>query len=387
MALLSNQIITKEALAIISETSSLLPNITLDSAENLGTSGTNYIGIRKAVQINGRIDSNTFSAETLNEESANLALSRIFGADFSFSDSEMALTVQDFSYRYIKPAIKKIISNCEVAMFKDFLAGAGSTVFGTKATALDDLFQTSTQLELRSAGDERVFIGSPQLMEGIFKQGRGLFNDQSELAKQYKAGMAGTIGGQDVFSSARVPAYSLGAFVDGSVAVGMTEGSATITIAGLTAGGIKKGQAFTIAGCFELNPDTKDSLGTLFTFRASADSTAGVVVVQQKMFASGTDARRNCSAIISATVAVDILGSGSTIYQALSFDKSALIAKCVILDIPKGLDKGEVMTEDGLSVRFARDWDINTATWKCRLDIQVGWVVGTPTGVCGLVAS
>lgn len=387
MALLTNTIITKDALAIVAEKSSLLPNITLDQAQNVGSGASPYVQIRKAVQLNGRVDSATWSGETLNEESVALAVSHIYGADFSFTDSELALTVEDFSNRYVKPAVARIVSNCEKAMFKDVVANAGATVIGTKSTALDDLFAANTALEERSAGSDRKYIGTPKLVEGIMKQGRGLFNDASELAKQYKDGMAGSIGGFDVFSSNRMPAGAVGAFTDATVAVGMTEGSDTITIAGITAGQLLKGQAFTVAGCYELNPDTKDSLGTLFVFRCVEDSGSGSVKVQVKTYAGGTDARRNVSAIISASVAVDVLGGSTYILQGVAYDKAAIVAKFVELEKPKNTDIAETMTEENMSIRFARDWDIDSGAWKCRFDAQLGWAVAQPSHVVGILST
>lgn len=381
-ALLTNSLITKEALSVISEVSALIPNVTVQEVSNNGTGDNPYISLRKPAQLNGRVGSTTWSGEDIKEDSTALALTKVYGADFSFNDSEMALTIDMMRERYIEPAVRKIVSNLERDFYADALAYSGSRVTTTAGTALDSVFKARTALSNRGAlQGNRKYIANPDLMEGIVTQGRGLFQDATEISKQYKEGMAGVIGGFDIFESYRAPVLTVGAAVDGSVAVGMTEGSDVITIAGLAAGAIAKGQPFTIAGCFDVNPETKQSLGTLKVFRAVQASSAGSVKVQDKIYFN--DPRKNVSALINATVAVDYLGTANA-RQGLAFHKSAISFGCVELESPKGTDIAKTMSEDGLSIRFIRDFDVNSGLWKCRFDLQAGWSITRPEHVCGI---
>lgn len=387
-ALNLNQVFTKDALSVISETSALIPNITLQDVSNQGTGDNPYISLRKPAKFAGRSGSSTWSGEDVKEEKALLSLTKLYGVDFSFTDSELSLSVDMISERYIAPAVRKLVSLVERDFYTTCFNYAGATVDGTGSiagnTVLDKLFSANTKLNERGATGQRTFIGQPAVIEGIMKQSGGRFQDASEIGKQYKDGIAGRIAGFDVMDSYRIAGMSVGTGVDGSFTVTMTEGSTTITVATLAAGAIKAGQPFTIAGVYEVNEEGIQ-LPTLKVFRAVADCPAGSVVVQSPTYASGS--LKNVSQLISGTsVAIDFQGVASA-YQGLGFDKSAIVAGFVNLEAPKNVDKGFSLTEDGVSIRFARDWDIGTGAWKCRLDVQTGIVVARPELVCGVFVS
>lgn len=379
-----NQVFTKDALSVISETSALIPNITLQDVSNQGTGDNPYISLRKPAKFAGRTGSTTWNGEEIKEQSAQLALTKIYGVDFSFTDSELSLSVDMISERYITPAVRKLVSLVERDFYATCFNYAGSSVDGIGSvagkTVLDTVFTANTKLNERGASGERKFIGQPAVLENIMKNGRGLFQEATEIGKQYKDGMAGRIGGFDIFDSYRIAGMSVGTGVDGSFTVTMTEGSNVISIATLAAGSIKAGQPFTVAGVYEVNEEGIQ-LPTLKVFRAVADNTLGSVTVQDKIYAAG--ALKNVSALASGSTAIDFQGAANA-YQALAFDRQAIVAGFVNLEAPKNLDKGFALSEDGISIRFARDWDIQTATWKCRLDVQTGIVVARPELVCGV---
>ena len=370
-ALELNKVYTKETQQVVYESSALLPNITIQNVSNIGSGDNPYINLRLPNKATVRKNSMTFSAQDIKDESIPLILTKTYGADFVVTDSEDSLSIEDKINRFINPGVRKIISEIEQDMYTDTIANAGSFVTGAQATAgLDTMFKARTALDFRGAFDKRTFIADPNGMEGILKQGRGLFQDASEIAKQYTMGIAGRIAGFDIYDSYRIPRALVGTGVDGSFAVTMTEGSATIAIATLAAGAIKKGQPFTIAGCNEVNEEGID-LGTLKVFRAVADSTSGSVTVNGKIYASAP--LKNVSALISTSVAVDFQGTASA-GQFVAFDKSAIIAGFVPLRVPKGEDEAGIITMDGVKIRYVYGFDKSAGTWIYRLDAQLGWV-------------
>ena len=378
-----NVLFAMEAKRTIYERAALLPNITIEDVSNKGTGSTPYMNFTKPLKRTGRVGSKTFSAQDIKERSYSLSIARDFGDDIIMNDEEKELIFSDKMTRIIKPMFSRTISNIEQALYADVLAYAGSTVTGTSSTGLDTLFQMETALNERGAFGDRKFIGAPKSLEYIMKQGRGLFQDASEISKQYKEGIAGRIAQFDIFSSYRIPAPQVGTGVDGSFAVTMTEGSATIAIATLAAGAIKKGQPFTIAGCFEVNEEGIQ-LSNLKTFRAIADSTLGSVTVQDQIFA--TAPLKNVSNLISATVAVDFQGSGaSTSIQALAFDSQAIKLGFMPLTLPKGVNEAYYMDMDGIRMTYIEEWDFDTKSWKARVDATVGWAFSAPELICGAI--
>jgi len=368
-ALELNKIYTKETQQVIMESSALLPNITIQNVTNLGTGDTPYINLRLPNKASVRRNM-TFSAQDIKDESIPLVLTKVYGADFIVSDNEDSLSIEDKVNRFINPGARKIISEMEIDMYGDAIANAGSFVTGVGSTAgLDTVFKAQTALNFRGAFDKRTFIADPTGLENIMKQGRGLFQDASEISKQYTMGMAGRIASFDIYDSYRIPTATIGTGVDGSLAVTMTEGSATIAIATLAVGAIKKGQPFTIAGCFEVNEEGVP-LSNLKVFRAIADSTSGSVTVNDKIFAQAP--LKNVSNLITASVAIDYQGTAGA-SQFLAFDKSAIVAGFVPLRVPKGEDEAGIITIDGVKIRYVYGFDKSAGGWIYRMDAVVGW--------------
>ena len=382
-----NKVVVANAFSMVYESSALLPSVTIQPVNNLGT-GEQYVNLKKPVKFNGRVGSKVFSAETIKEQTVLLALIKDYGVDFAFDDAELSLSVEDLSVNYFQPAIKTIVKNIETDFYKTVVAGAGSTTVGTIATALDTLYTAGTALNERGAMGARKFIGTPKVIEGILKQGRPLFNDSTELAKQYKEGTAGRIAGVDIYDSFRMPKMAVGTIADATATITAVEGADALTVTFATGGTLSMGQPFTVAGVNELNEEGVD-LGTLKVFRASADytivaATPIAITVQHKLWWTASDSRKNLSATPVGSKAVDFQGTAGA-NQAIEFVKEAIVLGCVQLQSPAGHDSVATYSEDGLSIRFIRTFDEINAVWNCRFDCRVGYVVARPEFITGLI--
>jgi len=373
---------------MVYESSAIVPNVTIQPITNIGT-GDQYIQLKKPVKFKGRVGSKVFSPETIKEQSVSLALVKDYGVDFQLDDAEMALSVEEISKRYIEPASKTIAKNLDADLYKAMLAGAGSTTFGLLATqGLDKLFECGTALRERGSMGERKFIGTPKSVEAIMKAGRVIFNDQTELAKQYKEGEAGRISGFDLYDSYRLPIANIGTLADATMTITATEGTDILVITSTAGGTLKNAQPFTIAGVNELNEEGID-LGVLRVFRSQGDVTLGAgvptnVQIQNKMYWTSTDSRQNLSATPVGSKAVDTLGTQGA-QQGIAFTKEAFVLGCVELMIPKDTDESAVYNEQGMSIRFIRTFDAVNAIWNCRLDLKCGFVVARPEWLNGLI--
>jgi hypothetical protein len=108
---------------------------------------------------------------------------------------------------------------------------------------------------------------------------KGLFQDSSAIAKQYREGYMGRTAGFDFVENTLWPAHTRGDAANYVVntSTGITSASATITATGGT-GTIKKGDVFTIVGVNAVHPETKNDLGYLQQFTATADSTGTATI-------------------------------------------------------------------------------------------------------------
>jgi hypothetical protein len=157
-----------------------------------------------------------------------------------------------------------------------------------------------------------------------------------------------------------------------------TEGATTIAITGAgNAAVVKAGDVFTVADCFAVNPQTRESTGSLFQFVALADVTlngsgAGNITVAPVYSASHALATVNT--LPGNSKAVVFVGAASSQYaQNLVYHKDAITFATADLLLPQGVDMASRQVHNGISLRVVRQYDINNDRMPCRIDVLYGY--------------
>jgi hypothetical protein len=218
------------------------------------------------------------------------------------------------------------------------------------------------------------------LIEGM----KGLFNPVSAISKQFKNGMfgEGILGYDELNMSQSIKQFTTGSRA-GTVTVNATvtaEGSTTVVLTGLTTTTIKAGDVFTIANVFAVNPQTRESTGSLFQFVALADVTASTTAsVQVNAMYSASQALATVDALPASGAAVTFLGAASTQYpQNLIYHRDAISFATADLLLPQGVDMASRQVHNGISLRVVRQYDINNDRLPCRIDVLYGYSVIRP---------
>ena len=195
---------------------------------------------------------------------------------------------------------------------------------------------------------------------------KGLFQDSTQIAKQYRDGKIGRTAGFDFWENTLMPSHTRGAANTAyttSTLVGVLPVAATpvssITIA-TGAGSIVAGDIFTIANVFRVHPETKASTGILQQFVASATVAGpGALTFTPPIILAG--ARQNVVIpTTSATAALTFAGTISTAHGiSLAFHRDAFTFATADLIMPKGVDFSSRQVLDGISMRIVRQYDIN----------------------------
>jgi hypothetical protein len=134
---------------------------------------------------------------------------------------------------------------------------------------------------------------------------------------------------------------------------------------------------FTIADCFAVNPQTRESTGSLFQFVAAADVTlngsgAGTITVAP-MF-SASNALATVDVLPQSGKAVVFVGAASSQYaQNLVYHKDAITFATADLLLPQGVDMAARAVHNGISLRIVRQYDINNDRLPCRIDVLYGY--------------
>src|SRR5205085_749646 len=216
----------------------------------------------------------TLSAQDTTEASTTLQIATQKGVDVNFTSVDLTLNLDDFSNRILEPAMSVLAANVEadaMNMYKDIY---NSVWNGGFAASYNKILDARVILQRGLAPtNARTANLNPQDMVDLVKDTKTLFNDQSQVSKQYKEGYMGRAAGFDFVENTLWPAHTRGdaASYVCNTSTGITSGSGTLTLSGGT-GTIKQGDVFTIAGVFSVHPETKVSTGQLQQFVATADA-------------------------------------------------------------------------------------------------------------------
>jgi hypothetical protein len=227
---------------------------------------------------------------------------------------------------------------------------------------------------------------NPAANAGLVEGLKGLFNPTDTISKQFKNGMMGTgvLGYDEINMSQSIKQFTTGSraatgnttsaavTAEGATSIAMTVGS------GVT---IKQGDVFTVADCYSVNPQTRESTGSLFQFVAVADATASstAVTVTVAPIYSAANALATVDSLPGNSKAVVFVGAASTQYpQNLVYHKDAITFATADLLLPQGVDMAARAVHNGISLRVVRQYDINNDRLPCRIDVLYGYSVIRP---------
>jgi hypothetical protein len=231
---------------------------------------------------------------------------------------------------------------------------------------------------------------NPAANAGLVEGMKGLFNPTDTISKQFKNGMMGTgvLGFDEINMSQSIKQFTTGSRVatGNSVTTTVTaEGTATLALtigSGLT---VKAGDVFTIADCYAVNPQTRESTGSLFQFVALADATATLtaITVTVAPIYTANNALATVDSFPVAGKAVVFVGAASSQYaQNLVYHKDAITFATADLLLPQGVDMAARAVHNGISLRVVRQYDINNDRMPCRIDVLYGFSTIRPQMAC-----
>jgi hypothetical protein len=326
------------------------------------------------------------------QDSVSLVVDSQKGIDVEFTSKELAMDLQDFSKEVLAPQIARLANEIDkdgLALYKHVPNVVQGTLanFDTYLTAGAILDENGCPMD-----DERSLILAPRSQLQAVNGFKGLFQSSEEISKQYKKGRMGIAAGFDWAPSQTVATHTVGA-LGGTPLVNDTlaSGDSTVTTDGWTAAAanrLKQGDVITFAGCYNVNPMTKQSTGVLKQFVVTADvasdgSGNADIPISPAMISTG--AKQNCSALPADNAAITVVGSASTGYSAnLAYHKDAFALAMVDLPLPKGMDMAARASSSkvGASIRFVRGYDITNDKFISRLDVLYGWKCVRPELAC-----
>lgn len=376
--------VTRKALQILHQKLNFIGSINRSYDDQYAKTGAkigNTLKVRLPNEFTVRTGAN-LSTQAVAEQSVDVVMSTQKGVDVSFSSVELTLSLQDFADRILEPAMAVLASNIEADALNMALdvyqtvnnVGAPITLnraLTARKLLTDALVPTSDRTLLLNTQDNL------DLVDGL----KGLFQDSTEIAKQYRDGMVGrTAGFGNIYENTLLSSQATGtAAATGSYTVNgavTANGSTSVTLAAGTAGTFAVGDVFTIAGCNRVHPETKADTGVLQQFVVTAAKTSGAGALSFAPAIYTSTGRQNVTAAgMPNSAALVKVGGASAVYKpSLAYHKNAFTFVTADLeDVSQYGAWGAREVYDGISMRVARQYVIGTDTVPCRIDVLYGY--------------
>lgn len=373
--LLTPDMITREALRVLHQKLTFVGSINRAYDNSFAASGAKIgdtLRIRLPNQYTVRTGA-TLSAQDVAEQNTTLVVNNQRGVDMSFTSVDLTLDIDDFSKRFITPAMAVLSASIEadaLNMVKDVYQVANN--IGSDIT-LKNVLTGRKRLNdsLTPEGDRTALLNTNDnvnLVDAL----KGLFQDSNAIKEQYREGMMGRTAGFDFYETTHLTTQARGAGAS-YLSNGATQTGAAIILDTGT-GAINAGEVVTFAGVFEVHPETKVSSGRLQQFVVTSNYAGGAGTINISPAVVATGARQNVSNSIADNSAMTIVGTASTAYsQSMVYHKDAFTFATADLVLPGGVDMASRQTYDGISMRMIRQYDINNDAFPVRLDVLYGY--------------
>ena len=387
-SLLTIDMITRKALEILENNLVLTRTVNRQYDDSFAVEGAK-IGSTLRIRLPDRAlvtDGAALQVQDDNEQYTTLTVSSQKHIGVNFTTAELTMQLDDFAERVLKPRISQLASSidADVANSFKYIGNSVGTPGTTPATSLV-LLQAQQKLNENAAVmSPRYATVNPAANAALIEGMKGLFNPVSAISKQFKNGMfgEGILGYDELNMSQSIKQFTTGSRT-GTVTVNAsvtTEGSTTVVLTGLGSTVIKAGDVFTIADCYAVNPQTRESTGSLYQFVALADVTASTTAsVTVPAMYSASQALATVDALPQSGKAVTFFGGASTQYpQNLIYHRDAIAFATADLLLPQGVDMASRQVHNGISLRVVRQYDINNDRLPCRIDVLYGYSVIRP---------
>ena len=390
--LLTINMITAKALAILHQKCNVIGSVNRqydDSFANAGAKIGTTLRIRLPVQYTVSTTP-ALSLQNTVETFVSLPITNQYHVDFSFASSELTLSIDDFSARYIEPAIAVLAAQIEATFIGMMwpqvwnqvgtagVAQTFKTVLQARKTMLDNLTPQSKQWLLRICTQDNV-----DMVDSL----KGLFQQSTQIATQYTDGVMGLSAGFEWAENTHLTTQTRGAQNTGYIVTPAGQTGSTLAVTTGTGAG-NAGDVFTIAGVFRVHPETKVNSNVLqqFVLTAAYAGGAGNMSIAPAIVTSGP--QQNVSNSPANNSPITWMNTASTATGlSLAYHPDAFTFATADLVMPGGVDMASRVVKDGISMRAVRQYSISDDTFPIRIDVLWGGVAMRPQLACRLCAN
>jgi hypothetical protein len=380
--LLTPEVITKESLVIL-ENNLVAANRVNRKFENKFVKIGSTLTIRKPNRFTVASGA-SLSVQDISEPSVTITVDNQKHVDFQFTSQDLTLTVDEFSSRYLKPAMAALANEVDYSVLENW---EGVSNYVGTPTVVPAAFSSSVQLVGRRMDDNaapqdgRCLVVNPATHWALAGGLVGSFvmpTAKEALVKGYLS----TIGNYDIYMDQNIHNGNTGQH-NTSIAMVVTSagngtGNTTSMYGGTATETISVGEVFTVANVYNINPQNRQSTGVLKQFVVTASTTPtsstwtvtfSPAIVTSGPYQNVSGPMQTASSVTwsTGTTAAQIASA-----QNLAFSRDAFGLVMVPLEIPGGVDFAARETYRNISMRTIRAYDINNDVFPTRIDILYG---------------
>lgn len=389
--LITPTIIAKESLRLLKNKLVMARLVHTDYTKEFKKVGST-IEIRKPVKFIANSGATRVNQD-VTEGYTTLAINNQEHVSWNFTSQELTLTVDQYRERYLNSAMAALAQKVDSSLTANYssvaqwtgTAGTTPANFLTLGGAHQMLVEHAAPVE-----EDLSAVLNPAAALKIANDLKTLFTPQKTLTALERVKI-GPYAGFDTYRSNSIIQHTVGAYAGTPLVNGASQNSnsspqadsMTLNTDGWSnsiTGVLKAGDVFTIAGVYDVNPMTYQSLGYLKQFVVLSDANSGATTGPAALTIApaivDTGPYQNVTATPADNAAITVVtGTASTQYaQNLCFHKNAFALVWAPLEMPDGaaFKAMETDPDTGMSVRVVKQYDIDNDRDVIRLDILFG---------------
>lgn len=339
-----------------------------------------------------------------NEQYTTLSLTSQKVVALGFTSAERTMSIDDYAEIILQPAVNNLAGKVALTVMQASEGGVCNLVQnldggGSIISPTSEQFLLANAVIDDNSGDmmTRRMVNDPTTDARTTVSLQGLLNPSSEISQQYRTGMMKSgLGYEKWFRDQTVIKHTTGTYGSDSTVNGgnqvTTPSGGTILVSAL-AKPINKGDILTFDNVNAVNFVTKQSLGTLRQFVATASVPAGGtqipifpgLIPSGTFVAGGPDQQYqtvDASPINGATMRL-VTPAGVTYRKSIAYVQKAITMGTADLVMPKkAVEECARAVYDGISLRILTDYLTGTDQLVTRMDVLFGQTYIRPQWCC-----
>lgn len=316
----------------------------------------------------------------------------------TFDDSELLLDINSFGDQFLKSAVAALANFIDLdgtKLYEDIANIVGTIGSANPPNALSTYLAANAILTEEGAPEDGMRVVCLNAMQNaaIIDALKGLQNPDDEISEQFKMARMRKAAGLNWLSDQNMYLHTVGSRANSAINGVPTSGDEDIAIDGVgNARTVKKGDTFTVASVFAVDPQSRQSTRRLRNFVVTKDAvatTAGAIAALEifpAMTSSGKDQTIDALPADDAVITFNGAASASG-HQGLAYHPDCFALAMVDDNLPSGVDFASKTSPIdaqawSVSISVIRDYDISDHIYPCRVGAYYGWLTGRPELAC-----